>query len=124
MTSPKPRRRTGEPRSTTFVDSAGVTCVRVPLANTHESAILRKVDYDRLKAAGLSSFWDLNGNGSGSFYVRAKRPGFGKLMVARLVLQANEMGTVVRYANGDRLDLRLSNLYVASNPYSEVSPAK
>jgi hypothetical protein len=83
---------------------------------------LWKVDWDRLKAAGLSSYWDLNGNGGGNFYPRAKRPGFGKLMPARLVLEAPE-GSVVRYHNRDPLDLRRPNLYVTDNPYSASNAA-
>jgi hypothetical protein len=122
MTTYKPRRRSAAPRLTTFVDADGVTCIRVPLANTYESAILWKADYDRLKAAGLSSYWCLNGNGHGGFYVRAKRPGLSYLMVARLVLDEPE-GAIVRYANGDRLDLRRPNLYIARDPYAAQAAA-
>lgn len=122
MTSPKPRRRAGEPRPNIFVDLDGVTCVRVPLANCHETALLWKIDYDRLKAAGLSSYWYYASNGRGLRYVSAKRPGFGLLRVARLVLE-EEAGFEVRCANHDRLDLRRPNLYVARNPYSHATHA-
>ena len=130
MTSPihpsplKPRRprRTTEPRPIYFTDEHGIPCVRMPLAGTDLTAILWQIDYERLKRAGLSNYWTANRSGAGNIYVRAKRSGMGLLMVARMVLEGpeGELSQVVRYANGDRLDLRRPNLYVTVNPYASA----
>lgn len=112
-------RRTAKPQPTYFIDEHGIPCVRMPLASTDLTAILWQIDYERLKRAGLSSYWTANRSGAGIPYVRAKWPDMGYMMVARMILEGSE-GEVVRYANGDRLDLRRPNLYIATSAYASA----
>lgn len=98
-----------------FTDAHGTPCLRVPLGNAPGSfAVIDRHSYDALISEGLTGPWFLNGNGTGRSYVRIAVPVEGRrsgtnLLVARLILGAGP-GTVVRYANGDRLDLRFINL--------------
>lgn len=115
MTSPKSR-RPSEARVSLFVDEYGILCVRVPLANSSLVAILWKEDYDRIKRAGVSASWDYNSNGNGSNYVRSRRPGIGRVTIARLVMGEDSEGRWVRYLNGDRCDLRRNNLALSLVP--------
>lgn len=105
-----------EPRAPIpFTDAHGTPCFHVPLGNAPDAfAVIDKHSYDTLISEGLTGPWFLNGNGTGRSYVRIAVPVEGRrsgtnLLVARLILGA-EPGTVVRYANGDRLDLRFVNL--------------
>lgn len=117
MTTPRTRARSVEPRSQSFTDEHGRICVRVPLANSSASAIIWLVDYERIKSAGVSGFWQLNSDGRGFSYVRAKRPGLGnKIKVARAVMGNFDDERAVRYHNGNRLDLRRPNLYFTEHP--------
>jgi hypothetical protein len=92
---------------TFFFDRNGEFCCRVPLTNADESVVIRKADYDRLKAAGLSNDWRIAVDGN----VWARRAGMGSLSVAHCVLQGDHE-TQLHYVNGNRLDLRPSNLEV------------
>jgi hypothetical protein len=98
-----------------FTDEFGRPCCRVPLSNVPETfAIIDRHIYADLHAQGLTGHWLLNSNGSGRAYVRTAVPTEHNpkgtiLLVARLIVVAGP-GTVVRYANGDPLDLRFTNL--------------
>ncbi len=98
-----------------FTDEHRQPCVRVPLTNAPgASAIVDEASYADLRARGLTGPWFLNDNGTGRKYVRTGVPVAGQpkgtlLLIARLILGAGP-GTVVRYANGNPLDLRFTNL--------------
>lgn len=96
-----------------FTDATGRCCTRVPLANSPLYAVLLTEDFERLTAAGLTRNWGLNRNKSeGQAYVCAKVTGANTISVSRLVTGAGRR-QIVRYGNGDRLDLRAENLYVS-----------
>jgi hypothetical protein len=91
----------------------GETVYRVPLLNQPGSfATLDKHGYDLLVAEGVDLLIQAVATG-GNSYVRYQRSGFTRRwdLAARLVTGASK-GQLVRYANGDRTDLRLSNLRV------------
>ena len=98
-----------------FTDEHGLPCLRVPMSNAHGVfAIVDQHHFETLRALGLTRSWFLNGNGTGKRYVRTPVPAEGRpkgtiLLVARLIIGAGP-GTVVRYGNGNPLDLRFSNL--------------
>lgn len=109
-----PRRSRAEFTPTAFVDEHGRRCLRVPLDRYRQrEAIALASDYHRLIRSGVSVAWYLNKDGDGREYVRTKsRKGCtvqNNMQLARLITGAGR-GTVVRYANGDRLDLRPENL--------------
>lgn len=86
---------------------------RVPLSNRPDTfATLDKAGYDLLVARGVD-FLILSTVTGGNSYVQAQRPGSLHRWdtVARLITGAGK-GQLVRYANGDRLDLRHSNLHL------------
>ena len=98
-----------------ITDEHGQPCFHVPMSNAPGIfAIVDQHSYARLRALGLTNTWLLNGNGTGKRYVRTAVPTEGRakgtiLLVARLIVGAGP-GTVVRYANGNPLDLRFINL--------------
>lgn len=97
-------------------DDSGREIVKVATdAEGRRWATLYADDFDRLAMMGLSRTWFFNHSGGGYWYVKAHAPSAsGSLVsVARLIL---EMGPkeVVRYLNGDHLDLRRENLGVRS----------
>ena len=98
-----------------FADEHGTPCFRIPLSNAPGTfAIIDQHTFSSLRSQGLTSPWFLNGNGTGRSYVRIAVPvessrGGTNLLVARLILGAGPR-TVVRYANGNSLDLRFLNL--------------
>lgn len=95
-----------------FKDAAGRSCTRVPLANSPLYAVLLAEDFERLTAAGLTHNWGLNRNkNEGQAYVCAKVTGANTISVARLITGAR-WKQIVRYRNGDHLDLRPENLFV------------
>lgn len=99
-----------------FRDEHGVNCLRVPLDRAGRSyAIVTEADYRRVRRAGATGAWLLNDAAPGRTYVRTSvRTGRGEstlVMVARLIMSAPPR-TVVRYVNGNRLDLRPWNLAV------------
>jgi len=106
-----------QPRIQHLADDLGRSIVRVEIVNLRGVyAIVDQDDFERLAADGHSMRWFLNENGAGAHYVRCLAPDFiGRVeTVARLVMQA-ESGVGVRYASGDRLDLRKSNLRLAAH---------
>ena len=89
----------------------GAAIVLVPLANWSVPARLLAAEFDRVIAAGFSTSWTLNHNGRGCCYVRcAHRNATGRLVsVPRIVADAGS-GEVVKYRDGNRLNLRRDNL--------------
>ncbi|MDB5409356.1 MAG: hypothetical protein JWL84_4268 [Rhodospirillales bacterium] len=98
---------------TRTIDHDGERIVLVPVINSRLPAKLSACDYDRLIAAGLSPRWTFNPAAPGRCYVRA--PGgkaTGNLaLIARLVAEVGA-GQCVKYADGDRLNLRRENLLI------------
>jgi hypothetical protein len=96
-------------------------CLKVPLTNAPDLfAVVDQHSHARLVSQGLTGSWFLNDNGSGRSYVRTFVPTEGRqrttnLQVARLIVGAGPR-TVVRYANGDPLDLRYGNLAWRKGP--------
>lgn len=98
-----------------FTDAGGHTVVRVYLCDgTH--AVVDEDDFDRLVSLGFSPRWFPSGDGKGRSYVCVAPPsGSGlnhgiRVNVARLIALPASRGVVVKYADGDRLNLRRSNL--------------
>lgn len=89
--------------------------VHVPLANAPgRVATLDAADFDRLRAAGVSDQWTLNGDGHGNAYVRVAMQTKGRLVsVARLVAEAPPK-RIVKHRDRDRTNLRRGNLYLAN----------
>lgn len=98
-----------------FTDAGGHTVVRVYLCNgTH--AVVDEDDFDRLVSLGFSPRWFPSGDGKGRSYVCVTPPpesGLNhstRINVARLIAPPASRGVVVKYADGNRLNLRRSNL--------------
>lgn len=86
--------------------------VAVILLASGESARLDAHDWERLLLRGVTPNWTLNTTARGHAYVRAQRSRGNLVMVAREVLDARP-GEIITYRNGDRTDLRRSNLQIA-----------
>ncbi len=97
-----------------FLDPHGRPCYDVPLDKSGTRwATISKNDFIRLRGLGATGVWFLNGNGSGNEYVRTHLilgpSGPRPVLVSRLILGVGK-NEVVRYQNGDPLDLRPANL--------------
>lgn len=124
--APQKRRRTAR-EAIHITDENDEAIVLVPIANSPRSARIRVEDYRRItEDLGYSKCWQYNNKGRANSYVRlglmAHQRGAGDwglpvlpthIPVARLVLNAAP-GMVVRYRDGDRLNLVADNLYVQS----------
>lgn len=102
----------------------GEAVVRVELANMRGTFVtLDEPDFDRIVDSGIAPRWVLNEAFPGFYYVRCYQPDVaGKLgLVARHVLEAGR-GQVVKYRDGDRLNLRRSNLYLTTGRAKGQSP--
>lgn len=106
-----------KPREITIKEEGGRSLALIPLGKHHEHqpayfAEMWKDDYDFLCRLGLSPNWNrYRQTGQGNFYVTAaatSMPG-NKILVARVLLDANA-GEVVRYVDGNPLNLRRENL--------------
>lgn len=88
--------------------------VLVRLANKDAAARIHQQDLNVLVAGGWSVRWLYNASGPGPAYVRCTNSKVkGNLQtVARLILNASK-GQVVRYLDGDHLNLCRDNLYLA-----------
>jgi len=97
----------------TKTDPDGRTVFGVPLSNSKERAWLYAEDYAELLKVHGPGRWRLNG-ACGCAYVRMSSPtqGGGNVMVARSIAAASRR-TSIHYADGDRLNLRSSNLYAS-----------
>lgn len=104
----------------TFTHDDGLEIAHVPLRNRQRevigTAIIERGDLEALQAAGVPTPWFLNTSSSGHAYVNApERDHRGRsLPVARAVLGTGK-GTIVRYRDGNRLNLRRANLYLAKH---------
>jgi hypothetical protein len=98
-------------------DRDGARIVRVSLANCQATAKLFEVDYEALRAEGITDQWCFNHNGRKHYYVRAYHSGVrGQLItIARKIAKAS-CGIRVLYADGDRLNLRADNLRFDKKP--------
>lgn len=84
--------------------------VRVPLCNSKHAARILAVDFDRLRTTGVSDQWTLNGVGEYQYVRCPVSENVGDLdTVARLILHAPP-GRIVKYRDGNRLNLRRDNL--------------
>lgn len=98
-----------------FTDAGGHAAVRVFLCDG-TSAVADADDFDRLAALGFSPRWFPSGDGKGRSYVCvAPPPGSGlntstRVNVARLIAPPASRGVVVKYGDGNRLNLRRANL--------------
>ena len=94
-------------------DLDGTAVVHIPMSNARGTyATFDAADYDRLRTL-YPGAWRLNDNGSGKLYVRAVTPRTLGMNV-NLAWEALQPGPgrIVRYRDGNRLNLRRSNLYV------------
>lgn len=93
-------------------DPDGREVVGVRLSNHSERAWLYRRDYEAIVAEYGGGRWFANSNGTGRSYVRLKDPALrNNRTVARLVL-GNPIRSAISYRDGDRLNLRSSNLEV------------
>lgn len=89
-------------------DEHGQPIAVITLANG-TTARLDLIDWESLLQRGVSPNWTLNSVGGGFAYVRAKTPGQRAVMIAREITGAQPR-QIAGYRNGDRTDLRRSNL--------------
>jgi hypothetical protein len=113
-TQPKPRRRAIDVAMSIHYRrlADGSRIADVPLPGAQGLRVtLDAADFDRLMDIGMSPAWFTNGGG----YVRAEAPAsFGVpnlVQVARVIMEPPP-GCIVKYRDGDRLNLRRSNLLV------------
>ena len=103
-----------EPRFFTVED--GSVVVTIPLANGGGEAVLDAGDFGELTDWRISTNFKLNNNGKRPFgYVRAKQSGGDTVSVARFIVRAGR-GEIVRCRDGNRTNLRRSNLELSSGP--------
>lgn len=92
-----------------FRDEHGRECLKVPLDKFGRKYATATVQgYQAVQEAGAIGAWYLNSNGHGGSYVRSHAGGT-LIMPARIIAGAKAR-CVVRYANGDPLDLRPENI--------------
>jgi len=92
-----------------FRDEHGRECLKVPLDRFgRKYATATERGYQAVQEAGATGAWYLNSNGHGGSYVRT-HAGETLLMPARIIAGAKAR-SVVRYVNGDPLDLRPENI--------------
>ncbi|WEK51830.1 MAG: hypothetical protein P0Y66_07595 [Candidatus Kaistia colombiensis] len=109
---PDHRRKAPSRQPTAFIDEFGAAALKVPLDNHGlNHAIVHPHAYQWVLDSGLIGAWLLNANGRGRRYVRSWTPGSnGTLtLIARVIMDAGP-GEIIRYVNGDSLDLRIMNL--------------
>jgi len=105
------KKQQATPEYTTTAD--GQLLVHVALANTDQRATMYAEDFQRWLAAGFSAFWSFTSTGGRFQYVlantRSPSNSTRTVPVARWIADAQK-GQRVRYADGDRLNLRRENL--------------
>jgi len=87
-----------------------MTTTLVTLSNFPEPALVDQQSLDDLEEAGIYGNWFINDDGHGNMFVRIKHGGT-VVSVARLITKA-QRGERATFKNGNRFDLRLSNLKV------------
>ncbi|BBD38221.1 hypothetical protein Amn_31010 [Aminobacter sp. Y103A] len=107
-------REPSRPTPVPFTDEYGVECLRVALDRQgRRHALVEAGAYRQVLDAGATAAWFLNANSQGREYVRTYVPdgtrGGTLVQVARVVVGAGAK-SVIRYSNGDTLDLRSGNL--------------
>lgn len=94
----------------------GGPIVLVPVPGSLDPVTVDEADYDLILSHGFSPTWFLNGVGAKYRYVRThRRASVGatnNVQVARLVVPEVPRGCVIKYADGNRLNLRRANLMV------------
>lgn len=105
-----------------FIDDAGMPCMRVVLARGQGTADIDRETYERFAASGISAHWHLNAPGFGGYgQVKSQHPQRGTLILAREALDlAKGDGLRACFRNGNRRDLRKSNLYSEPNPIAPL----
>jgi hypothetical protein len=89
----------------------GRVLVHVALSNSDRCAILDQADYEAVIAKiGLTS-WYLNG-AKGFQYVRAHEKGGKRFVTISRVILDSPYRAAVKHLDGDRLNLRIDNLYL------------
>lgn len=91
--------------------------------STSQFAMLDRDDYEALIADGWSGRWYLNNSGNGYAYVNVTDGAHkgGSAPVVRL-LKSPGRGRIVTYADGNRLNLRRSNLVVTTGNAKGKTP--
>lgn len=90
-------------------DPSGMPVVGVSLC-AGRTAWLYRPDFERIEALHPDGRWGVTHNTEGRVYVRIRPPGTERnVYVARLIAGDFER-TVVRYRDGDTMNLRLTNL--------------
>ncbi len=110
-------------------DHDGRRIAHVALAGTNERTKMLAEDLERILTDGYSQFWTLVSTGSRVRYVLVNvlipKEGQRTTPVARLVARAGK-GQIVKYADGDRLNLLPENLLVkkgnARTPVTSLLP--
>lgn len=102
------------PRILQGVTDLGASLVKVEMTNQPGVfATVDEEDFRRLVAEGYPKRWFINMSSTGYWYVRFSSDRYlGKLeSVGRVIMNAPK-GRVVKYRDGDRTNLRRSNLYL------------
>lgn len=103
-------------------DADGNPIAVVPLARGGDALVDAPV-LEELLQRGVTLNWTFNLSGGGEFaYVRTRTAARNLVSVAREVVGARSR-EIVRYRNGDRRDLRRSNLYVTSGGRAKTATA-
>jgi len=87
--------------------------IEIPLNNSPEPALIDREGLERVKAAGFPGAWFMAGDGRGYNYVTTTKAGMvgSNFTVSRIAAGALP-GQIVKYRNGNRHDLRATNLYI------------
>lgn len=102
-----------------FTDERGRECLKVPLDRYgRKYSTVTVKGYQAVQDAGATGAWRLNSNGHGGAYVRTFAAGT-VLMPARIIAGAKAR-SVVRYVNGDPLDLCPENIVLRKGAAKRV----
>ncbi|MFN3890672.1 MAG: hypothetical protein ACK4MV_09765 [Beijerinckiaceae bacterium] len=100
--------------ASTFLDRTGREVVSVRLSNHPDRATLFMDDYVALRRRFGDAPWWVRDNGSGTLYVTVKDAKTRRAVTVARYVVGNDRRTAVQYADGDRLNLRSTNLMVVS----------
>ncbi len=109
-------------------DPDGTPIITVPLTNGY-AATLRLEDWEQISSL-YGENWQANSDGKGRVYASAYRnpdadltdPRIGPIAMARAIVEAKP-GEIVRYRDGNTMNLRLTNLYIERKKRSVKSTA-